>query len=118
MNPFDLRWLWGAIRGRSLTLALVFLLTMIGLSAPDLIRGGLAPLDLSWWTLWLAPALVIWVMMRLEPVLVPSEKLRRWLALGVIMVALAVVFVLPRLMPEQTPVTVGHAGAPVTCPTV
>ncbi len=121
MNPFDLRWLWRAVRGHSLTLALVFLLTVIGLSTPDLIRRGLAPLDLSWWMLWLAPLIVIWLMMRLEPVFVPSEKLRRWLALGVVLVALAVVFVFPRLFPEKTGASaerVDHVGTPVARPAV
>lgn len=101
MNPFDLRWLWRAIRGHSLTFALIFLLTMVGVSATDLIRSGLEPLDLSWWTVWLAPLVLIWIMLRLEPVIVPSAKLRRWIALGLVALALAVVFVLPRLLPEE-----------------
>jgi hypothetical protein len=104
MNPFDLRWLWRAIRGHSLTFALIFLLTMVGVSATDLIRSGLEPLALSWWTVWLAPLVLIWVMLRLEPVIVPSAKLRRWIALGLVALALAVVFVLPRLLPEDEPV--------------
>jgi hypothetical protein len=103
MNPFDLRWLWRAIRGHSLTFALIFLLTMVGVSATDLIRSSLEPLNLSWWTASLAPLVLIWIMLRLEPVIVPSAKLRRWIALGVVALALTVVYALPRLLPEEAP---------------
>jgi hypothetical protein len=101
MNPFDLRWLWHAIRGRSLTFALIFLLTVVGVSATDLIRSGLEPLALSPWTAWLAPLVLIWIMLRLEPVIVPSAKLRRWIALALVALALALVYALPRLLPEE-----------------
>ena len=96
MNPFSLRWLWQAIRGRSLTFALIFLLLAAGVSAPNLVRALLRPLDLAWWAAWVAPVVVFWLSVRLEPVLVPSETLRCRLALGLVGIALVVVFVVPK----------------------
>lgn len=99
MNPFSLQWLWQAIRGRSLTVALLLLLLAAGVSPPDLVRALLRPLDLSWWAAWVAPVLIFWLSVRLEPVLVPSETLRRRLALGLVVIALAVAcvaFLVPR----------------------
>ncbi|AGA31915.1 hypothetical protein TVNIR_0204 [Thioalkalivibrio nitratireducens DSM 14787] len=88
MNPFDLRWLWQAVRGRSLTLAIVFLLALLGISAPDLLRPILDPLDLPGWSAWIVSAIALWVLVRLEPVAIPSDRVRRRLALAVVLGAL------------------------------
>lgn len=103
MNPFDLRWLWRAIRGRSVTFALVFFLAVAGLSAPRLIRGLLEPLPLPWLIGWIAPLIFLALLAKLEPKLIPSEKHRSRVALGVIVAALAFVFIVPRLLPSEEP---------------
>ncbi|AHF00305.1 hypothetical protein [Thioalkalivibrio paradoxus] len=92
MNPFDLRWLWQAVRGRSLTLALVFLLALLGMSAPDLLRRVLDPLGLAGWLAWIAPAIALWILVRLEPIVIPSEQVRQRLALAVVLGALTLVW--------------------------
>lgn len=97
LNPLDLRWLWNALRGRSLTFAMVFVLAVLGVSAPDRLREWFEPLGLSRWQLWLAPLLLFWLLVRAEPWLIPSETIRRRLALGLVAAAVAAVFLLPRL---------------------
>ncbi len=101
MNPFDLRWLWRAVRGRSVTFALVFFLAVVGLSAPRLIRGLLEPLSLPWLVGWIAPLILLGLLAKLEPKLIPVEKHRVRIALGLIVAALVFVFVVPRMLPEK-----------------
>jgi hypothetical protein len=104
MNFLDLRWLWRALRGRSVTFALVFLLAMVGLSAPRAIRNLLEVLSLPWLIAWIAPLILLGLLAKLEPRLIRSEKIRGRIALGLVAAGLVFVFVIPRLLPrEQRP---------------
>lgn len=103
MNLLDLRWLWRALRGRSVTFALVFFLAVVGFSAPRLIRGVLEPLSLPWLLAWIAPLILLAFLARLEPKLIPSETHRRRLALGLVTAALIFFFVVPRILPPEEP---------------
>ncbi len=99
MNPFDWTWLWRAARGRSLTFAMVFFLAVAGFPATRLLRRWLASADFSWWWAWLIPILLIGLLAKLEPRLIPSERLRHRLALGLLVGALLILFVIP--FPEK-----------------
>lgn len=103
MNIFDLRWLWRALRGRSVTFALVFFLAVVGFSTPRLIRGVLEPLPLPWLIVWIAPLIFLAFLAKLEPKLIPSEIHRRRLALGLVAAALIFFFVVPGLLPPDEP---------------
>ncbi|TVR48908.1 MAG: hypothetical protein EA425_13410 [Puniceicoccaceae bacterium] len=101
INPFDLRWVWKAIRGHSLTFAVVFVAAVCGLPLFRFLRSIFEGLALPWLLVWILPLVVITVVARLERRWLPDEKKRRGYALALVLLGLVVAFVLPRLRPAD-----------------
>ncbi|MGJ3241678.1 MAG: hypothetical protein ACFE0O_01795 [Opitutales bacterium] len=90
MNPFSLRLLWKAIRGRSLTFALLFAMVLLGYSGFGLMKSVfLAMPFLPVWMAYVLPFVIIGLLARFEPKLMPDPRRRRILSFGVVGLSIA-----------------------------
>lgn len=97
MNIFHFNLLFQAWRTRSVTLSLVFALAMQGIWAGVYMREFFRSIGLFWFQVWILPFVVVWIFAKFEPRLLPSEKLRRWLSILLIIGSLTFGGVLLRL---------------------
>ncbi len=100
MNPLSaLSWIWKALRGRSVTFAALFALTLAGFSVLGWLKAALQAAGASWWMLLVLPTILLAVLARKETDWIPDEEVRRrWargLIFGSIFAAIATALVLP-----------------------
>lgn len=114
MDLLPFRNLYKAIRGFSLTFACVFAFAVLGLSIHTLLRSVVGVLPVKGIFLWIIPIILIAILAKLEPKLVPNETLRRkWSGIIVITALILVVaingirlrFGSPPPEPEPAPTT-------------
>jgi polyferredoxin len=110
MNPFSLRLLWKAIRGRSLTFALLFATVLLGYSGFGLMKSlFLAIPVLPVWMAYVLPFVVIGLLARFEPRLLPDPRRRAILSFGVVGLSIALTYSVWRweqaVTPEPPPAT-------------
>lgn len=92
MDLLPFRNLYKAIRGFSLTFACVFAFAVLGVSIHALLRSVVGVLPVKGIFLWLIPIILIAILAKLEPKLVPNEALRRkWSGIIVITALILVV---------------------------
>jgi hypothetical protein len=77
MNLLPFRNLYKALRGFSLTFACVFAFAILGLSIHALLRSMVGVLPIKGIFLWLIPVIIIMILAKLEPRLIPDAQLRR-----------------------------------------
>lgn len=77
MNPLPFRNLYKALRGFSLTFACVFAFAILGFSIHALLRSIVGILPIKGIFLWLIPVILIIILAKLEPRLIPDTQLRR-----------------------------------------
>jgi amino acid transporter len=94
MNPFDVTFLWRAVRGYSLTFAALFSLGLLGFSYRSAIRGIFEALSLPWIVSFMLPFAAVMVLVRYERRWLPDVKLRRRLALGTLAASAALALAL------------------------
>lgn len=104
MNPFSaLSWLWKALRGRSVTFAALFALTLMGFSVLGWLYWGLRAVGIHWLLLLILPTVVIMVLAKKERIWMPDENERRkWargLVFGSIIAAVLAGFIAPKAPP-------------------
>jgi 4-hydroxybenzoate polyprenyltransferase len=112
-----LGWMWRALRGRSVTFALLFALLILGFSATAAFRGLLRDLQAPWLAWLLLPILFVAVLAKKEEDWWPDEARRaRWarrLIYGSVVLAIILAFVVPkppREPREPSPPRVKHHG--------
>ena len=92
MNLLPFRNLYKAIRGYSLTFACVFAFAILGFSIHTLLRSVVGVLPIKGILLWFIPIILIAILAKLEPRIVPNETLRRkWSGIIVITALILVV---------------------------
>ena len=77
MNLLPFRNLYKALRGFSLTFACVFAFAILGFSIHALLRSIVGILPIKGIFLWLIPVILIMILAKLEPRLIPDTQLRR-----------------------------------------
>lgn len=101
MNPFSaVTWLWRALRGRSVTFAALFALTLTGFSVLGWLQWILRAAGAHWLALLLAPALIVMALARKEAEWVPDEEERRKWARGLVFGAILAAVLAGFLVPE------------------
>lgn len=97
MNPFSLRLLWKAIRGRSLTFALLFAMVLLGYSGFGLMKSlFLAIPVLPVWMAYVLPLVIIGLIARFEPRLLPDPRRRAILSFGVVFFSIGLAYIVWR----------------------
>jgi len=91
MDFLPFRNLYKAIRGFSLTFACVFAFAVLGLSIHSLLQSMVGVLPVKGIFLWLIPIILIAILAKLEPKLVPNEALRRKWSGHIVIAALILV---------------------------
>ena len=89
MNVFHFNLLYSAWKSRSVTLSLVFALAMQGIWAGVHLREFFRSAGLFWIQVWILPFVIVWLFAKFEPKLIPSEKLRKFLSILLIIGSLA-----------------------------
>ena len=84
MNIFHFNLLFSAWRSRSVTMSLVFALAMQGIWVGAHLREFFRSLGMFWLQVWILPFIVVWVLAKHEPKILPSAGVRRWLSIGLI----------------------------------
>lgn len=111
--------LWKALRHFSLTFAVVFASTLLGVSVTTLLKKILGTLPLPWLVLWLAPMIVIALVARHEAQWLPDDAVRRRLARRIVLgaigawIALMILRAWLREDPPPSPDTAPRPTAPV-----
>jgi hypothetical protein len=77
MNLLPFRNLYKALRGFSLTFACVFAFAILGFSIHSLLRSIVGVLPIKGILLWLIPIIIVMVLAKMEPKLIPNTQLRR-----------------------------------------
>lgn len=108
MNPFSaLSWIWKALRGRSVTFAALFALTLAGFSVLAWIKAALQAVGASWLVLLVFPTILLAILARKETDWIPDEEVRRrWargLIFGSLFAAIATAVLLPAPAGPESP---------------
>jgi hypothetical protein len=96
MNIFHFNLLFSAWKARSVTISLVFALAMQGIWAGVHLRELFRSAGMYWFQVWVLPIVIVWLLAKFEPRLLPSPKLRHWLSIGLLVGSLAFAGVLVR----------------------
>lgn len=113
LNPFSaLSWIWKALRGRSVTFAALFALTLAGFSVLAWLKAALQAAGASWWALLVLPTILLAVLARKEMDWIPDEEVRRRWARGLIYGSLFAAIATAVLLPSP-PEPKAPAEAPV-----
>ncbi len=89
MNLLDVRTLYNGLRRSSLTLSLLVGAALLGVSGSGTLRGWLKEAGIAWWLALVLPFVIIALLSKWEMRLPLREKLRHWLALGIVICAAA-----------------------------
>lgn len=101
MNPFSaISWIWKALRGRSVTFAVLFALTLAGFSVLGWIKAGLSAAGASWLVLLVFPTILLMILARKETDWIPDEDVRRRWARGLIFGSLFAALATSLLLPS------------------
>lgn len=123
MDLLPFRNLYKAIRGFSLTFACVFAFAILGFSIHALLRSVVGVLPIKGIFLWLIPLVLIAILAKLEPRIIPNEALRRKWSGIIVITALILVVAINGIRlrfgpppPEPDPVTEQVPAAEETRP--
>lgn len=101
MNPLSaVTWLWKALRGRSVTFAALFALTLTGFSVITWLKWLLAVSGAHWLALLVGPTLVLGLLVRKEPEWIPDEQVRRKWARGLVFGSVLAALISGLIVPE------------------
>lgn len=114
MNPLSaVTWLWKALRGRSVTFAALFALTLTGFSVLSWLKWLLAFSGAHWLALLVGPTLVLTLLVRKEAEWIPDEQVRRRWAQGLVFGSILAAF-LASVLFEDAPEPARSPEAPAT----
>lgn len=103
-------WLWRALRGRSVTFAVLFSCGILGLSIVGEFRHLLSRLGAPWYVWLVLPIVAVTLVARKEAEWLPEEEDRRkwsrWLVFG----AVALALLISRFHHEPAPAAPNRAG--------
>ena len=101
VNPLSaVTWIWTALRGRSVTCAALFALTLTGFSVISWLKWLLAQAGAHWLALLVAPTIVLGLLVRKEAEWIPDEQVRRTWARGVVFGSILAAILSGLLIPD------------------
>ncbi len=117
MNPIAATtWFWRAVRGHSLTFAVLFACALFGISVLGFFRHALHWLGAPWYVWLLAPFLIVSVLAKNEAQWVPDPEKRRrwarWIAIGAVIATVLVAKLTPEKRDEASPQKTEWKGRP------
>ncbi|MEO7414468.1 MAG: hypothetical protein ABIZ81_14040 [Opitutaceae bacterium] len=102
MNPFAaVSWYWRAWRARSITFAVLFALSLVGISVLSWLRYVLREVGAPWYLWLVAPFAAVAVLARKEADWMPDPAERRKWALRIVVGAIIVTVVIAKVTPRQ-----------------
>jgi len=117
LNPLSATtWIWKALRGRSVTFAALFALTLTGFSVLGWLKWLLALAGAHWLALLIGPTLVIGLLVRKEPEWIPDEQARRTWARGLVFGSLLAAMLSSLLVPAAPDPATPHTAPAVMRP--
>ncbi len=111
MNPISAAtWFWKALRGNSVTFAVLLACALLGVSVLRLVKEGLYAVGTPWWLVLIIPSVLIGVLAKKEAVWIPDEGLRRRWARGLVIgsVVLSVLMAFFKPTPASPPADQGR----------
>ena len=108
MNPLAaISWSWRAWRARSITFAVLFAFSLIGVSVIGTLRHFLREVGAPWYVWLVVPFVVVVVLARKEAEWIPDPAERRKWALRIVLGAIALSVVIAKIAPppETEPLT-------------
>ncbi len=90
MNILPFRFLRRVFRDHSLTFALVFALSVLGVSTWSALYGLLRRLSVPWWIAWILPVVIVSAVANREQRWVPDPVIRRRWSLGLVIVSIGI----------------------------
>lgn len=103
----------GALRGRSVTFAALFALTLTGFSVISWLKWLLAQAGAHWLALLVAPTIVLGLLVRKEAEWIPDEQVRRTWARGLVFGSILAAILSGLLIPDA-PEPARARSAPAT----
>ncbi|MEO6568994.1 MAG: hypothetical protein ABIO94_09560 [Opitutaceae bacterium] len=102
MNPFAaISWSWRAWRARSITFAVLFAFSLIGVSVIGALRHLLREVGAPWFVWLVVPFVAVVVLARKEVEWMPDPEERRKWALRIVLGAIAAAVVIAKLAPRS-----------------
>lgn len=107
MNPISATsWLWKALRGHSVTFAVLMAFGLLGFSVIRWVKLGLDAVGTPWLAVFILPTIIIGLFAKWERVWIPEETRRKFWArsilAGSVLVASAMAYLKPK-PPESAP---------------
>jgi hypothetical protein len=113
VNPFStVTWSWRALRGHSVTFAVVFACGLLGVSILSLLRDGLSRLGAPWYIWFVVPFIVVTMLAKKEQQWLPDPELRKRWARRIFFGAIILSFILASFRPEPPPPPEGTVPKP------
>jgi hypothetical protein len=118
VNPISaISWFWKALRGNSVTFAVLLACALLGMSVLRWLKDGLYAVGTPWWLVLVIPSVLIGLLAKKERVWIPDEARRRLWARSVVVgaVLLSVLIALLKPAPKATPAKANlenSAGSP------
>jgi biotin transporter BioY len=120
VNPVSaISWLWKALRGHSVTFAVLLAFALLGVSVIRWVQMGLDALGTPWLLGFILPTILIGVLAKKERVWIPEETRRKFWARCIVGGAVAIAAVMAYFRPdppEPPPNQSGVAAEPVQRP--
>jgi hypothetical protein len=102
MNPFaGVTWLWHAWRARSVTFAVLFALSLLGVSVLGGFRQMLRGVGAPWYVWLIVPFVAVVLLARKEADWIPEPAERRKWALRIVLGAIIATVVIARVTPRR-----------------
>jgi len=115
VNPISaISWLWKALRGHSVTFAVLMAFGLLGVSVIRWVKLGLGAFGAPWLAVLILPTILIGLLAKWERIWIPEEARRKFWARSIlgasVLVAVVMAFLKPepRAVPSGTDAT-GHA---------
>jgi hypothetical protein len=104
VNPVSATtWLWKALRGNSITFAVLLSCAVLGVSVLRIVKEGLYAVGTPWWLVLIVPSFIIGLLAKKETVWIPDEARRRRWARGLVLGSVLASGVLAFVNPEPEP---------------
>jgi len=104
VNPFStVTWSWRALRGHSVTFAVLFACGLLGISIMSLVRDGLSRLGAPWYIWFVAPIILVTVLAKKELQWLPDLEQRKKWARRIFFGAIVLSFVMAFFTPAPPP---------------